>query len=154
MDSNHHYSETLSPVSPSSVQTRQSKSPTRCPSLLHQLRRIIPRMMETTFLWDVPWQNRTERSRMVRDQVSRVDGERAAVHFLCKNLIFLSSVSPRIVSMNNEFSPVVLWLELSQYCKGIITIVLGVKGHPFWSATIKGNPNGFHAMVHRDFREE
>jgi hypothetical protein len=30
--------------------------------------------------------------------------------------------------MNNEFSSVVLWLELSQYYKDIITIVLGVKG--------------------------
>jgi hypothetical protein len=38
----------------------------------------------------------------------------------------LSSVSPCIVSMNNEFSPVVLWLELSQYYKDIITIVLGI----------------------------
>jgi hypothetical protein len=32
--------------------------------------------------------------------------------------------------MNNEFSPVALWLELSQWCKNIITIVLGVKGAP------------------------
>jgi hypothetical protein len=32
--------------------------------------------------------------------------------------------------MNNEFSPVFLWLELSQCCKDIITIVLGVKGAP------------------------
>jgi hypothetical protein len=32
--------------------------------------------------------------------------------------------------MNNEFSPIVLWLELSQWCKDIITILLGVKGAP------------------------
>jgi hypothetical protein len=32
--------------------------------------------------------------------------------------------------MNNKFSPVVLWLELSQCCKDIITIVLSVKGAP------------------------
>jgi hypothetical protein len=67
---------------------------------------------------------------MVRDQVSRVDGERAAVHFLCKKFGILISVSPCIVSMNNEFSPVVLWLELSQCCADIIAIVLGVKGAP------------------------
>jgi hypothetical protein len=30
--------------------------------------------------------------------------------------------------MNNKFSPVVLWLELSQCCRDIIMIVLGVKG--------------------------
>jgi hypothetical protein len=51
---------------------------------------------------------------MVRDQVSRMDGERAAVHFLCKKFGILINVSPCIVSMNNEFSPVILWLELSQ----------------------------------------
>jgi hypothetical protein len=67
---------------------------------------------------------------MVRYQMSGVDEERAAVHFLRKSSTFLSSVSPRIVSMNNEFSPVVLWLELSQGFKDIITIVLGVKDGP------------------------
>jgi hypothetical protein len=67
--------------------------------------------------------------------------------FFGKRSAFLSNVSPCIVSMNNEFSPVVLWLELSQCCKDIITIVLGVKGAPLGSATIKGKPNGFHAMV-------
>jgi hypothetical protein len=51
--------------------------------------------------------------------------------------------------MNNEFSPLVLWLELSQCCKDIITIVLGVKDAPLGSATVKGNSNGFHAMVSR-----
>jgi hypothetical protein len=50
--------------------------------------------------------------------------------FFTKSSTFLSSVSPCIVSMNNAFSPVVLWLELSQCCKDIITIVLGVKGAP------------------------
>jgi hypothetical protein len=48
--------------------------------------------------------------------------------FFAKNSTFLSSVSPYIVSMNNEFSLVVLWLELSQCCKDIITIIFGVKG--------------------------
>jgi hypothetical protein len=69
-----------------------------------------------------------------------------------KSSTFLSNVSPCIVSMNNEFSPVVLWLELSQYCNDIIMIVLGVKGRPSGSATIKGNPDGFHAMVTMIFR--
>jgi hypothetical protein len=54
--------------------------------------------------------------------------------------------------MNNELSPVVLWLELSQCCKNIITIVLGVKGAPLGGATIEGNSNGFHAMVTVIFR--
>jgi hypothetical protein len=39
--------------------------------------------------------------------------------FFAKRSTFLSSVSPCIVSMNNEFSPLVLWLELSQCCKDI-----------------------------------
>jgi hypothetical protein len=64
---------------------------------------------------------------MARDQVSRVDGERAAVRFLCKEFDIFSSC---VVSTNNNFSPVNLWLELSQCCKDIITIVLGVKGAP------------------------
>jgi hypothetical protein len=50
--------------------------------------------------------------------------------FFAKSLAFLSSVIPCIVSMNNEFSPVVLWLELSQCCKDIIMMVIGVKGVP------------------------
>jgi hypothetical protein len=50
--------------------------------------------------------------------------------FIAESSTFLSSVSPCIVSMNNEFSPVVLWLKLSQCCKDIITIVLGVKCAP------------------------
>jgi hypothetical protein len=78
---------------------------------------------------------------MVRDQISRVDGERAAVQLLAKSSTFLSSVSPCIVSTNNEFSPVVLWLELSQYCKDVITRVLSVKGTPLGSTAIKGNLN-------------
>jgi hypothetical protein len=72
--------------------------------------------------------------------------------FFAKCSIFLSSVSPCIVSMNNKFSPVVLWLDLSQYCKNIITIVLGVKGRPLGSAMIKGNLNGFHPVVNMIFR--
>jgi hypothetical protein len=83
---------------------------------------------------------------MVRDQVSMVDGERVAVHFLRKSSTFLSNC---IVSMNNEFSPVVRWLELSQCCKDIITITLGVKGVPLGKCLIKGNPKGFQAMVSR-----
>jgi hypothetical protein len=67
---------------------------------------------------------------MVRDQVNRVDGERAAVHFLLKMFDILNSVSPFIVSMNNEFSPVVLWLALSQSYKDVIMIVLGVECAP------------------------
>jgi hypothetical protein len=54
--------------------------------------------------------------------------------------------------MNNEFSPFFLWLELSQCCKDITTIVLGVKVLPLGSVTIKGNPNGFHAIVTMIFR--
>jgi hypothetical protein len=50
--------------------------------------------------------------------------------FFAKSSTSLSSVSPYIVSMNNEFSPAVLWLELSHCCNDIITIVLGVKGVP------------------------
>jgi hypothetical protein len=50
--------------------------------------------------------------------------------FFAKSSTFLSNVNFYIVGMNNEFSPVVLWLELSQCCKDIITIVLGVKGAP------------------------
>jgi hypothetical protein len=66
--------------------------------------------------------------------------------FFAKSSTFLSSC---IVSMNNEFSPGVVWLELSRRCKDIITIVLDVKGAPLGSATIEGNSNGFHAMVSR-----
>jgi hypothetical protein len=88
----------------------------------------------------------------MRDQVSMVDDERTAVHFLRKSSTFLSNVSSCIVSMSNEFSPVVLWLELSQCCKNIIVIVLGVKGGPSESSRIKGNSNGFHAMVTMIFR--
>jgi hypothetical protein len=62
--------------------------------------------------------------------MSRVDGERAAVHFLRTKFDILRSVSSCIVSMNNDFSPVVLWLELGKCCKDIITLVLGVKGAP------------------------
>jgi hypothetical protein len=62
--------------------------------------------------------------------MSRVDRERAEVHFLRKKFTFLSNVSPCIVSMNDELASVVLWLKLSQCCKDIITIVLGVKGTP------------------------
>jgi hypothetical protein len=51
--------------------------------------------------------------------------------FFAKSSTLLSSVSPCIVSMNNKFSPIVLWLELSQCCKDIITIVLGVKDAPW-----------------------
>jgi hypothetical protein len=91
---------------------------------------------------------------MMRNQVSRVEGERAAVHFLRENLDSFEQCEPLHVIMNNEFSPVVLWLELSQCCKDIITIVLGIKGAPLGSATIEGNPNGFHAMVRRGFCEE
>jgi hypothetical protein len=54
--------------------------------------------------------------------------------------------------MNDEFSPIVLWLELSQCCKDIITIVPGVKGAPLRNATIKGIPNGLHEMVTMIFR--
>jgi hypothetical protein len=86
---------------------------------------------------------------MVRDQVSRVDGERAAVHLLSKKFDILSSMSPCIVSMNNEFSPVVIWLELSQCCEDIIAIVLGVKGAPLRKCHGQGKSNGFHAMVSR-----
>jgi hypothetical protein len=50
--------------------------------------------------------------------------------FFAKDATFLSIVGPYIVSMNNEFSPVVLWLELSQCCKDIITIVFGIKVAP------------------------
>jgi hypothetical protein len=50
--------------------------------------------------------------------------------FFAKGSIFLSSVSPYIVSMNNEFSPFVLWLELSHGCKDIIRIAFDVKGAP------------------------
>jgi hypothetical protein len=50
--------------------------------------------------------------------------------FFAKSSTLLSSVSPCIVSTNNDFSSVVLWLELSQYCKDIITIVLGIIGAP------------------------
>jgi hypothetical protein len=32
--------------------------------------------------------------------------------------------------MNNEFSPVVVWLELSQCCKNMITTVLGIQDTP------------------------
>jgi hypothetical protein len=50
--------------------------------------------------------------------------------------------------MNNEFFPVVLWPELSQYCKDIITIILGVKGAPLRKCHDQGKPqwilcNGF-----------
>jgi hypothetical protein len=64
--------------------------------------------------------------------------------FFVNGSTFLSSASPCIVRMNNEFSPIVLWLELSQCCLDIITIVLDVKVRPLGSATIKGNPNGNH----------
>jgi hypothetical protein len=37
-----------------------------------------------------------------------VDAERAAVHFLRKKFDILSRLSPYIVSMTNELSPVVL----------------------------------------------
>jgi hypothetical protein len=50
--------------------------------------------------------------------------------FFAKSLTFLSSVSPCIVSMKNEFSPVVLWRELSQCRKDIIAILPGVKSAP------------------------
>jgi hypothetical protein len=50
--------------------------------------------------------------------------------FFEKSSTFLSSVSPCIVSMNNEFSPIVPWLDLSQCCNDIITIVLGAKDAP------------------------
>jgi hypothetical protein len=43
--------------------------------------------------------------------------------------------------MNNEFSPVVLWLELSQYCKDIITVVLGIKGAPLRKYHDQGKSN-------------
>jgi hypothetical protein len=93
---------------------------------------------------------------MVRDQGSRVDGERAAVHFLRKNSTFLSSVSPCIVSMNNEFSLLVLWLELSQCCKDIITIVLGVKDEPLRKCHDQGKSqwipcNGNHDVPVLDY---
>jgi hypothetical protein len=67
---------------------------------------------------------------MVRGQMSRVDGERAAVHFLRTEFDILRSVSPCIVGVNNDFSPVVLWLELGQCCKDIITLVLGIEDAP------------------------
>jgi hypothetical protein len=63
--------------------------------------------------------------------------------FFAKRSTFLISMSLCIVSMNNEFSPAFLWLELSHCCKDIITIVLGVKGVHLGSDTIKGNPDGF-----------
>jgi hypothetical protein len=91
-----------------------------------------------------------------------VDWERAAVHHLRKSSTFLSSVSFCIVSMNNEFSPVVLWLELSQWCNDIITIILGVKGVPLrrWhdqrkSQWIQCNANHDFPVpdrMHRPFR--
>jgi hypothetical protein len=50
--------------------------------------------------------------------------------------------------MNNKFSSVVLWLELSQCCKDIITIVLDVKGAPLRKCRDQGKSqwipcNGF-----------
>jgi hypothetical protein len=50
--------------------------------------------------------------------------------FFAKSSTFLSSMNPCIVSGNIEFSPVVLWLELSQCCNDIITRIFGVKGAP------------------------
>jgi hypothetical protein len=50
--------------------------------------------------------------------------------FFAKGSTFLSSVSPCTVSMNNEFSPIVVWRELTQCYSDIITIVLGVNGTP------------------------
>jgi hypothetical protein len=63
--------------------------------------------------------------------MSRVDGGEPQSIFFAKGSTFLSNMSPCIVSMNNEFSPVVLWLKLSQCCKDIITRVLGAKDAPF-----------------------
>jgi hypothetical protein len=54
--------------------------------------------------------------------------------------------------MNKEFSPVVLWLELSQCCKDIITIIFGVKGAPLRKCHDQEKSNGFHAMVAVIFR--
>jgi hypothetical protein len=89
---------------------------------------------------------------MVRDQLSRVDGERATVHFLRKKFDIFEQCETLHYRHEQRVSPVVLWLELSQCCKDIITIVLGVKVIPSGSATIKENPNGFYEMVIMIFR--
>jgi hypothetical protein len=54
--------------------------------------------------------------------------------------------------MNNEFSPVVLWLELSQCYKDIITIVLHVKSAPLRKCHDQGTSqwlpcNGFAKSI-------
>jgi hypothetical protein len=49
-----------------------------------------------------------------RGQVRRVNAERAAVHLHGKKFNIFEQYEPCIVTMNNEFSPIVLWLELSQ----------------------------------------
>jgi hypothetical protein len=72
--------------------------------------------------------------------------------FFTKSSTFLSNVTPCIVSMNNEFSPVVLWLELSQYCKDIIMIVLGIKGDPLRKCHDQGKSQWIHAMIIMIFR--
>jgi hypothetical protein len=54
-------------------------------------------------------------------------GSEAQSIFFAKSSTVLSNC---IVSTNKEFSPVVLWLELSSCSKDIITIILGVKGAP------------------------
>jgi hypothetical protein len=74
--------------------------------------------------------------------------------FFAKSSTFLSIVSPCIVSMNNEFSPVVLRLELSQCCKDIITIVLGVKGAPLRKCHDQGKSKWISRNDNHHFREE
>jgi hypothetical protein len=74
--------------------------------------------------------------------------------FSAKSSAFLSNVSVCIVSMNNEFSPVVLWLELSQCWKDIITIVFGVKGAPLRKCHDQWKSQWVHAIVRQVFREE
>jgi hypothetical protein len=53
--------------------------------------------------------------------------------------------------MNNEFSPVVLWLELSLCCKDIITIVLGVKGAPLRNCHDQGKSQWIPRNGNHDF---